>query len=231
MKILAVGHNSAGDYPMKIAKFPGTRFRVGSAGFSLIELMIVVGILGILAVAVGTNINSADTRLKTFVFNTKARFNQARFEAIKRGRNVYLDFDFDTTPAGLDNGYTIWVDEDGSADYDITKGDVIIDTVVLPDNGPEIYCASCAFPTGGPEDPNGGPDGKTIGDGVSAGGDRFLFKPGGDVGAGGKAYFYFPAGAAGAKTVASGPWAIIVNKVGRIKVDEWRSTNGWQSEL
>jgi prepilin-type N-terminal cleavage/methylation domain-containing protein len=224
MKILAVGHNIAGDYPMKIAKFPGTRFRVGSAGFSLIELMIVVGILGILAVAVGTNINSADTRLKTFVFNTKARFNQARFEAIKRGRDVYLDFDFNTTPAGLDNGYTIWVDEDGSADF--TTGDPIIDTVVFPGNGPEIYWGdACA--SGGPDDD--GPGLKTIGNGVTAGApkDRFRFEPSGDSGDG-EAYFYFPAGSAGAKTVASGPWAIIVNNVGRIKVDEWRSTNGWQ---
>jgi prepilin-type N-terminal cleavage/methylation domain-containing protein len=229
LKILAVGHNSAGDYPMKIAEFPGKRVRGGSAGFSLIELMIVVAILGILAVAVGVHINSTNTRLKTFVFNTKALFNQARFEAIKRSRNVYLDFDFNA-PAGLDSGFTIWVDENGNEDFD-AAGDVIVETVTFAANGPEIYCATCAFPTGGPQDPAGGPDASTIGAGVSAGAERFQFKPGGDVGSGGTAYFYFPAGASGAESVASGPWAIIVNSVGRIKVDEWRSGSGWQSEL
>jgi prepilin-type N-terminal cleavage/methylation domain-containing protein len=233
-------------------------------GFSLLELMVVVAILGILAVTAGVYISSDATKLKTFVFNTKSRFNQARFEAVKRGRNVYLDFDFDTTPAGLDNGYTIWVDDNGNSAYNVWndpwvdddadgtcgpgegdcdgdnvcdpgEGDCILDTVVFgnkvsgsSNHGPEIYDGGAAFPTGGPEDPNGGPDGKTISDGVTVGGERFQFKPGGDLGSRGTAYFYFPTGPAGAKTVASGPWAIIVNNVGRIRIDEWRPTSGWQ---
>jgi prepilin-type N-terminal cleavage/methylation domain-containing protein len=212
---------------MKIAEFPGKRVRGGSAGFSLIELMIVVAILGILAVAVGVHINSTNTRLKTFVFNTKALFNQARFEAIKRSRNVYLDFDIDHDTV-INNGFTIWVDQKGDGDpYDPGDGDVIIETVVFPANGPEIYCATCA--SGGPG--TDGPGTSDINDGVSVSGsvafNLIRFKPDGDT-SNATAYFYFPTGPAGAKVVAAGPWAIIVNSVGRIRVDEWRPTSGWQ---
>ena len=94
-------------------------------GFTLIELLVVVAILGILATSVGVHINSSKTKLKTFVFNTKTRFNQARFEAVKRGRSVYLDFDIDNNGLIDSDGYTIWVDDNyfnaRSMDVYITK--------------------------------------------------------------------------------------------------------------
>jgi hypothetical protein len=65
---------------------------------------------------------------------------------------------------------------------------------------------------------------------VSAGNshNRFKFQPNGDSFAG-AAYFYFPQDDGGTKEVKSGPWAIIVNSVGRIRVDEWQSAGmGWK---
>jgi hypothetical protein len=207
--------------------------------------------------------NADRTKLKTFVFNTKMRFNQARFEAVKRSRDVYLDFDIDDD--GIDNGFIIWVDDNGDGNYDVWndpydpatddangngfcdngegdcdgdgvcdpgEGDCIIETVVFANklvsssnkHGAEIYGDTPAFPAGGPG--TDGPGDSTIGNGVSAGSEKFQFMPDGDSRAG-TAYFYFPKVSGGAKAVASGPWAIIVNTVGRIRVDEWRSTSGW----
>ncbi len=219
---------------MKIKELSGKTPILGGQGFSLIELMFVVAILGILSITIGVQINSAKTKLKTFVFNVKTRFNQAKFESIKTGRNVYLDFDFDDV-GGIDNRFTIWVDQNGDGDYDAGDGDVIVGTPVVFDNqattgrhGPEIYRGVGVYPYGGPKDPNGGPNSSAIDDGVTVAGDRFLFKPSGDGGAGGTVYFYFPMGPTSQKEVKSGPFAIIVNAVGRVRVVEWKM-NSWEN--
>jgi prepilin-type N-terminal cleavage/methylation domain-containing protein len=218
---------------MVIKELSGKRASIGGQGFSLVELLVVVAILGILSIAVGVNINSAKTKLKTFVFNTKTRFNQARFEAIKRSRDVYLEFHLNMDDVGYsktappDNGYTIWVDEDGCGEYDVAFGDSIIaevdfDLLSGGGAGPKIYCSTCASDGPGNDGPGAS---KTIGDGVSAGGERFKFSPNGDSGNGGTAYFYFPQG----NKVLSGPFAVIVNTVGRIRIDEWKSVGyGWE---
>jgi len=191
------------------------------AGFSLVELIIVVVIMGILAGYVTYNLSSGSTKLKTYVFNTKAQFHKAKFEAIKRNRNVYIDFDFSPADGAIDNGYTIWTDEDNNGGY--SGADTIIDTILF-DNGVEIYTSLH------PEEPgasNNGPDTSSINDGVSAASDRIIMRPNGRS-ENGTVYIYLPRSATD-NTISAGPWAIITNTVGRIRVDEWKSS-GWVTD-
>ncbi|MBU0673257.1 MAG: prepilin-type N-terminal cleavage/methylation domain-containing protein [Proteobacteria bacterium] len=216
-------------------------------GYSLIEVMVVLCIVGIMAASAGYYLNTTETEMKGFAFTTRAYFVQARNEAIKRGYPVYLDFDFDgdedadpnDTDKCIDNGYTIWVDQNKDEVYKTVDGDAILLTVNLenmesppPNNkkGPEVYFTK--FPTGcsgsftPPTGPPGddGPGTKTIKDGVNMSGSdaiqRFKFNPDG-TSDNGSAYFYLPEGPRSAKEVGEGPWTVIVNNVGRISLDNY----------
>ena len=150
----------------------------------------------------------------------------AKAEAVKENLSVYIDFDFlpvaTNGDGNIDDGYTVWSDNDGDGTY--TGGtDVIIGTPVssLSLTGIEIYDGTA---TGGPA-ANDGPGAAVIGDGVTVSNDRFRFRPNGMTDKG-EVYFYFPAGG----TVSSGPWAVMVNNVGRIKISEWSPEWGWRPD-
>ncbi|MCK5231116.1 MAG: type II secretion system protein, partial [Desulfobulbaceae bacterium] len=210
---------------------------------SLIELLIVVAILGVLAISVGVNLSSRKAKMKSFVFNARAKFQQARMEAIKRGRDVYIDFDFnDGDPATdvgvgddvVDNGFTIWVDEDNDGNYaDAT--DTLINSFTSGNNvytvefenissagndGIEIFTTAVSDGPGA----GGGPNGASIDPGVTAAAQRFKMNPDG-TSVSGRVYFYWARTDGASKYVNSGPYALTVNTVGRIKISSWKKND------
>jgi len=195
-------------------------------GLTLLELMIVLAILGALAAFAGASLNTADAQLRSFVFNLCSRFKQARHEAVMRGSAVYLDFDLDDNKIP-DNGYMLWVDVDGDSEFKTEKGDYKLGSdETFPSPGPEVYNLEDNHYRESPKDPKVGPRSYKIGKGISAGRPRFKFDPGGDS-SDGTIYVCYSVDAADGKVVVAGPWAIIVDKVGRIRVYEWRNGK-WQ---
>ncbi len=82
------------------------------AGFTMVELMIVVAIIGMMTVTVSTSIESMlpGERLNTTIRNLSADLRSIRSEAISRGAEFRLIYDLDneryrwSTPLSLDEG-------------------------------------------------------------------------------------------------------------------------------
>jgi len=79
-------------------------------GYSLIELLVVMVIVGILATQVVSGFNSADRKLKSAVFSLRNEVHYARSEAVSRGQDVKFTF---LPGASVDapDGYRIWIDD------------------------------------------------------------------------------------------------------------------------
>ena len=219
--------------------------RISNQGYSLVELLIVVVILGILAVSIGVNLSSRATKTKSFVFTIRAKFQQAKMEAVKRGRSVYIDFDFNDSDVltavgvgnnSVDNGFTVWVDENNNGgDYEdgtdtlinaftSTFGDVYtveFENIISTGNdGIEIFTTAVSGV------PGAGPNSAPIDPGVTAAAYRFKMNPDG-TSVSGRVYLYWArTDGGGNKSVNLGPYAITVNTVGRIKISSWKKNDG-----
>ena len=77
----------------------------GTHGFTLIEVLIVMIIVGILATGVVYMFANPSANVKTQAFNMLGDMNRARSEAVTRNEDVLVDF--------TANGYQICVDATG----------------------------------------------------------------------------------------------------------------------
>jgi prepilin-type N-terminal cleavage/methylation domain-containing protein len=80
--------------------------RIGAGGFSLVELLIVLALIGITTGVGAVYIGSSDTELRKFTRNVRFDLERAKQEAVARKDTVFLELSYD--PPSID------CDEDGS---------------------------------------------------------------------------------------------------------------------
>ncbi len=188
--------------------------RSAAGGFTLVELLVVIVILGILASKVTMEMTSFAYDLKKTVFNLRSDFQVARYEAVSRSRNVYISFLFNTDIDGdgvPEDGYFLWVDGNGNGTYEAGT-DTVLKTVAISDRI-QFYDQNAA---GGPTTtPSGGALGLV--DGVeNPNGNTFILRPNG-ASTNGTVYLYVP-GKGNPPTIEAGPYALDLNTTGKTQV-------------
>ena len=208
-----------GDPLRKVLSVSGKDLRQDERGFTLLELMIVVVIVGILATQIVTGWRSSVPKVKNAAFSMRGDFNYARGEAAKRNENVLIDFFVkgepmnDAPPAAPVNmsndGYRICLDNNGDSGSQAT----------IPPPLPDSW----------------------NGTSVSFGSNRFEMKPDGTSNKGGIVYLYvpnqevlstLPIPASGtpdpADVIDAPPFAVVVSFIGRVRLVRWRNDiPGW----
>lgn len=213
-------------------------------GFTLVELIVVMIIVGILAIGVVFMFADPTAKVKAAAFEMRGDFNLARAEAVRRNEDVRIDFDT------VNNSYRIWVDnydddtppvvgpppQDG--DYTIDDpatadkdGDTLIKEVVFK-NKTKYYDFTGTAPANGPDDdPFGNPLDGTAG--ITLGAATLTYSPNGTCDTSGSVVIYYPENGNPASMVAKGkPYAVVVDNksTGNVRLERWRPDLGASGE-
>jgi prepilin-type N-terminal cleavage/methylation domain-containing protein len=227
----------------------------GNRGFSLVELMVVMVIVGILATSVVFTFADPTAKVKAAAFEMRGDFNLARAEAVSRNDNILIDFIdsaketcsketaalfADCFAGGSFQGYVICFDEDTGndcSDEGASAADLeekVIKTVLFRDSI-RYYKFGATLPTS----PNGPQAAPVIppdpavslanNDGITfAAGSYLSMNSNGTSSDIGSVVIYLPKGGAPLTTVRGRPFAIVVDSTstGRVRLERWRPEMG-----
>jgi prepilin-type N-terminal cleavage/methylation domain-containing protein len=115
-------------------------------GFTLVEVLVVMVIVGILATGVVFMFADPTAKVKAAAFEMRGDFNLARAVAVKENADVLISFD-----DGTNDGYRICFDTDGNSDCYNESGEDIIKDVVFRDRVTFYNFTSAPFPADGPD--------------------------------------------------------------------------------
>lgn len=181
-------------------------------GFSLVELMVVVALVGFILGIGAAYLNSPQYQLKAAVFALRSALQRTEFAAIKRNRNTYLDFDFNGDGT-VDSNLTLWVNNNGT--------DVVLNSVART---PTVSYGCVPTAQGGPKSPPPSPYGRPLSDAVSFTGAsnamRAQFNPDGTSNTG---TVYLDIGG----DPGAGTYAVVLNSIGH--TDTWYFQTGGSS--
>ena len=190
-------------------------------GFSLIELLVVMVIIGIMATAIIREFTGAKSRLKGCAFSVRTDINLARTEAVNRNQDILIEFIFDTEDfdgdGDMDNGYKIYVDTDSSLTINPAVDDKIKE-FPLPD---DMLFYKSTYP-GGATDliDNSTP---YAGDGVtfSTINNVLVMQANGACSEAGTIYICLPDNPGAPADMQTGSYAVDLNTLGRIQILVW----------
>ncbi len=182
-------------------------------GMTLVELMVVLGLIALLMTVIALRIESAPYRLKSAVSQLRSLVQRARLEAVKHNKNVYLDFDAEDD--GMLDTVVLWIHADAgesSPGYDPAEDPAVVSERLFSPPGTSTKNPTLgAVPAshGGPS--TGAPrEGGTIPeDGVSFSGNRINFNPDGTSSTG-TVYLHVP------NHPKAGTYGLVINNTGRV---------------
>ena len=185
-----------------------------SAGFSLVELLVLLVIAGILAFQVFGVLTGGRSKVRGEIFTLRTAINFARSEAVKRHKEVRVDFLSDEPLFDDADGYRIWIDENSSNNFD--AGEQIRETAF--DRQVRFYDPATAPPGGPPP----------VGDGIAFpfGYNRFTLRSDGTADFNGSVYVYAPQAGMPGSTV----FKLVLGHHGRIRLFSWSGDSAWSGK-